>query len=204
MKPPITSTLAMLLMFNYGAGSAVAETMAAGHRATPMTFTDIDGRSANTNDYSDRVQVWTFGDYRSSGRLMEWMETAGLQAMSKHPNLRFSFLNFADVSKVPALFRPMSIEIMRHMNESAKEDLEEAYAKQGVELTPDRAKFHLTADWEGDFLKLFGIAHAKQYHCWVVHDGRVIAHLVEGSPDITSRFSAAIASIEQDRALNSH
>ena len=195
MKKSKLCALCVLLLVTFGPMGAMAESMGVGDRANPMTFTDIDGHSASTGDYNDWVQVWTFGNRKSCDRLTDWMRSSGIRAVTKRPELRFAFLNFADVSVVPALFQPMTLAIMRHINEGAKDDLREAYEKQGVELTPERARVHLTADWDGDFLKTLGIPDAEQYHCWIVHGGRVVAHLVEGTPDFASRFAEAIASL---------
>ena len=115
--------------------------------------------------------------------------------MTERPDLSFAFLNFADVSIVPELFQPMTLKIMRHINKGAKEDLRKAYEERGLELTTDRVRVHLTADWNGDFIKAFGIADAKQYHCWVIQGNRVVAHLVEGTPDIAARFADVIAGL---------
>ena len=195
MNTSIFSAFAVLLLVTLAPLGAVAGPLDTGELVDSMAFTDIEGTSASTGDYSDRVQVWTIGNRRSSGRLTEWMGSVGLRSMTDRPDLRFAFLNFADVQVVPELFQPMTLSIMRHINEGAKEDLRRAYAERGIDLTPERARIHLTADWDGDFLKAFGIADAKQYHCWIVQGGRVVAHFAEGTPDIAARFAAVIASL---------
>jgi len=195
VKQLISSTLALLFLLGFA--PRPAEAMPQGQVAAAMQFTDIHGQAASTTDYAERVQIWTVGDYGSSRRLMDWMEPAGVSAVIEHPELRFSFLNFADVTAVPSLFRGLSLEILRHIDGNAKEKLQQAYAERGVELSPDRALFHLTPDWNGDYLALFGIPNAKKYHCWIIHDGRIIEHLEEGTPDISVRFAAAITNLDK-------
>ncbi len=191
-----SGVLAVVLLFTLGHRGAVAETIGTGDPAGPMTFTDIDGHSVSMGDYADWVQVWTFGDRNSADRLTEWMGPAGVRAMTDHPELRFAFLGFADVSEVPTWLQSVSLAVMRHINDSAQANLRETYARRGVDATPARTRFHLTADWDGDYLRAFDIPDAKRYHCWIIHGGRVVAHLVEGTPDLAHRFASAIAGLD--------
>ena len=68
----------------------------------------------------------------------------------------------------------------------------ELYRERGVQRTASNATFHLTPDWDGKFLKAFGLTGADPFHCWLVYDGRIIAELPENAPDFEARFLAAI------------
>lgn len=153
-----------------------------------IIFRDIDKVEASTATYEGRVRIFSFADKESSDRLMAWINDAGIIVAQKHPDRAVAFINFADVTTVPRMFRGIVEPILRRINQNSQQKLEKTYAEKKIALDPAKTSFHLTPDWDGAYLAIFGIADAKQYKCWIEYDGNVVATLHEGMPNIVDAY----------------
>ena len=155
-----------------------------------LKFTNVQGIEVDSADYSDWVQVYTFADRHSSDGLMNWMNEAALEAMSRYPEARFAYFGFADVTTVPEMVRNLATTAIAEVDKRSHKKLMETYAQRGLVLDPERAVFHLTPDWEGLWLQTFKIDSAQVFYCWIVYQGRVVARYQGDSPGLTERYLA--------------
>ena len=154
---------------------AAATGLNVGRSMPAMQFTNIHGVEVDSSHYSDRVQIYTFADRHSSEALMDWLSESGIEAMISHPDARFAYLNFADVSEVPVMARDIASAAIALVDNRSSKKLHKSFEERGVTLSEDKAVFHLTPDWDGSFLNAFQIEHAKSFHCWIVVNGEVVA-----------------------------
>jgi hypothetical protein len=158
-----------------------------GDQAPQFDFVDIRGIKGKTEDYRSRIIVFTFADRSSNKDLTTWIEPAGLEVARRYPDIKIAYVNFADVSAVPRLLRHVVEPILRRLNERTMKRSREFYANEGIP-SEERFAFHLIPDWDGKYIKAFGITDASRYYCWVVAHDRVVARLVQGEPEIERRF----------------
>jgi len=171
----------------HGSGLYAAP-LAEGDAAPHLSFRDIDGRQGSSEEYQTRIIVYSFADRNSNKELTAWVEKAGLEVARRHPEFKIAYINFADVSAVPRLFRHVVEPILRHINEKTNKKSRDFYQRQGVNQDPERFAFHLIPDWDGEYLKVFGIKDAALYRCWIVVNDLVVATLDPSIPDIEKRF----------------
>jgi len=159
--------------------------------APSLSFQDIRGEKAATDDYKDWTIVYTFADRKSNDPLMDWMIPAGAEVQRKHPDMRIAYLNFADVKSIPRFVHPMVRPILRRIDERSDQQAHGALKAAGVRDSRDRFAFHLTPDWDGRYLETFGIADARTYRVWIVVNGRVFAAMDQSQPNVVDRFKQA-------------
>lgn len=164
--------------------SGLAAPLAIGDNTPSLTFKDINKVQASTADYQGRIRVFSFADKNSSERLMAWMNDAGLQVMQKFPDISLAYINFADVTAVPSMFKGIVESILRKINNNSQEKLDKAYREAGISLDKTKISFHLTPDWDGSYLRQFGLENAEKYYVWVEANGKIVAALPEGTPNI--------------------
>lgn len=170
------------------AQAAPAAPLSVGDQAPRFTFTDIQGKRAATHDYRDGILVFTFADRHSNDPLMDWIMRAGETVAAKHPHLKISYINFADVSSVPSFLRPIVKPVIRSRDEKVAKRTRDSYLSAGIVDFSGRFAFHLIPDWEGVYLRIFGIPDAARYRVWVVYRDRVVADLDGSHPDPEASF----------------
>lgn len=175
--------------------SDTASPLAAGDPAPVLAFTDIEGVTGHTNDYADRIVVYSFANRESSEWLTAWQQRAGVELRRRYPDLKVAFVGFADVSSVPKMLRGVVEPILRRINRSSVRDMNELYAEAGIEPRQDVQTFHLIPDWDGTYRKMFGLTHAEQWHVWLARDGRIAAALSGGDEDGGPAYLAAMAEL---------
>lgn len=194
---PITIACLCACLFPPALADEPISRLGVGDPAPRLSFVDIEGRTGQTQDYFDRIVVYSFADRKSSERLTAWMRRAGVEVLKAHPELRMAYVNFADVQAVPRAFRAVVAPILRHIDRSSQKDLAEAYEAEQIKLDPNRIAFHMIPDWDGAFLTRFGLEHAKEYHCWIAAGGRIVAAFDESTPDIHNRYVRAIEGVRK-------
>ena len=155
-----------------------------------LEFEDIHGVEASSGHYDARIQVITFADRESSDQLMAWMLKAAPEVMVRHPSLKVAYLGFADLQSVPSLFEHIVYPALKLVNARSEESMENAYRDHGITLRPESIAYHLTPDWEGQYLEKFGLQDASSFHCFVVQDGTIVAHFDNQEPNVGQRYIA--------------
>jgi hypothetical protein len=181
--------------------SASRETpLSTGDDVPKLSYVDIDGESSATDAYPGWIQVITFADRESSEPMKEWLSKAQVRAMQAHPELAVAYIGFADLSAVPGFLRGLVKPVLRKTFENSNEGLAETYRKAGVEPDPSKVAFRFTPDWDGSYLKAFGLDNAASYYCWIVSNGVVVASLDASTPDIVERYLEAFNEVASARA----
>ncbi len=168
--------------------ASFAQPLDQGDKAPHFRFKDIRGFEGNTETYREWVIVYTFADRASNKDLTAWIEDAGLEVAQRHPGLKIAYVNFADVSAVPGFLHYVVEPILRRLYERTVRRSREFYESKGIPYDQDRFAFHLIPDWDGMYLKAFGIKDASRYHCWIVAKDRVAASLSQGQPHIEKSY----------------
>ncbi len=176
------------IALNAGIATATTNGPTVGQAVPEFEFEDIVGTQAKSQDYGDRIRVYTYADKDSSERLTAWMDEAGKTVLQRYPAARIAHINFADVRAVPRMFRGIVEPILRRINRNAMEDLSESYAERGLELSDDNISFHLIPDWSGAYANLFGLDGGERFIAWIESQGQIHAVLPEGTPEIESEY----------------
>ncbi len=180
----------VFLFGSYIVKADVSQQLAVGNKVADIEFKDINKQHGNTAQYKNRIRVYTFAGRESSDRLMAWMNNANLDLYKKYPNIEIAYINFADVSSVPRLFRRIVEPILRKINKNADAKMKKMYSEAGINVDPQKTKFHLIPDWDGLYLEKFGISSADNYYCWIENKGVVVAALHEPTAQIASKYLA--------------
>ena len=167
-----------------------------GDAVPTVSFTDIDGVAASVSRYDGWVQVFTFADRESSDRMVQWLNDAGIEVARKFPAQQIAYIGFADMRIVPRLLQGVALPLLRQVNKRSMSQMDGVYEKAGVKRDKSRIAFHLTPDWDGTFLKAFGLSDAVQWKCWIAAGGRIIAALDESTPEVAKRYVAAFEEAE--------
>ncbi len=193
-KPPRTNGLSWILvammMASFGASSHAhaRKPLQTGQSFPHFAFTDVDGKKANTQDFTKRIMIISVAGRNSSDRFMKWMRVAGLDALRKRPHLKFAYISIADVTSVPRLFKGVAQRAVRYINRSSNRELLQFYKENRLVPRNGAIVSHLIPDWDGQLMAKFGIKNADKYQCWIVVDGRVVAALPEGTDRIVQRY----------------
>ena len=166
-----------------------------GERVSNIIFTDIEGHQANLDQYADRIIILSVADRTSAQRLQEWMGPANLSLFKDKPDLRIAYVNIADVTGVPSLFRGFVRRVIKSLSRSAQKRLVESYQEHNIDLNEQQQVLHLIPDWKGYYLDYLGLDGAEEYACWVIHQGVVIASFTERTPNIKNQYVSVLKSL---------
>ncbi len=168
--------------------SILAAPLVAGDPAPSLSFVDIEGRPGATSQFDDWVIVYSFAGRESSDRVMNWQRDVGLTIAKRYPDLKVAYINFADLTIVPNLFRKVVTPLLKHMNQGAMEELLESYDEQGIQLNRARTDFYLVPDWSGEYLRVFRIPDTDKFHVWLAAGGKIRGYFVEGEEGLSEHY----------------
>ena len=145
-----------------------------------VAFQDIDGSQSSTGKLRNRIQVVSFANQQNATKLRGWLREAGLKVARDYPELDVVHVGFADVSGTPKMLQRMVKPLLRTINDISKLELESAYGHSDV--------LHLAPDWDGGYMKQFGLKRSEKYTCWVVARGTIVASFEEDTPRLEEKF----------------
>ena len=154
--------------------------LAVGDAVPDVAFEDIDGSRSSIGKLRDKIQVVTFANQKNVPKLRSWLREAGLRVAREYPKLDVVHVGFADVSGTPKLLQRMVKPLLRTINDISKDELETAYGHRDV--------LHLTPDWDGGYMKQFGLKRSEKYTCWVVAQGTIVGSFDDDTPRIADKF----------------
>ena len=172
-----------------------------GDRLPELTFTDILGVDSGAKQYPDHIQIVSFATQKSSEHLMEWMSGLTKRVSATYPKAALVYFSFADLTEVPAFFRPIARPILENMIGSEIEPLRQRFvaepSSQGLPA-PRPPEFHLVPDWDGSYLEKFGYEELEGYHCYVAYKGKILGHFMPDTPNKDEDFIGLFAKLQKD------
>ena len=168
--------------------------LSVGDDVPDVSFEDIDGTKSSTGQLVDKIQVVSFANQQNATKLRGWLREAGLKVARDYPDLDVVHLGFADVSGTPKMLKRMVAPLLRTINDISKTELEEAYGHDDV--------LYLAPDWDGSYMKQFGLRRSEKYTCWVVSHGKIIASFEQDAPHLAERFHSVFKDIAHRSSPN--
>lgn len=164
--------------------------LAVGSPVPALEWEDINGKTGNNAELAGWVVVYSFADRDSSDALMDWQDAANLEIRRRYRDVRIANVSFADTTEVPRMFRGVAEPIIRAINSRAMRRMKEGYKDAGIKLDEETWRFFLIPDWNGKYLKAFGLKNAEKFHLFIAVDGKIAAHFDADTPDIAAKFVA--------------
>ena len=200
MIHPLRSTcltlISALILISSISSQAEAAPLSVGARLSHFSFESLDERTRHTRTLRDKVWVVSVSDKDSSERLQSWLSGANIALLKRRLGLKIAYLNIADVTIIPGIFKGFVRGLMRDASEESREKMRARLRRDSI---PEGTLFrwaHLIPDWEGDHLTRLGVEDGERFHCWIVYQGRVIASLPEGDPKLTLRYLSAMEKLK--------
>lgn len=145
-----------------------------GDAAPSFRFIDINDQEKSADDYQDYIIVYSFAALPSREEAVEVMEKGGIEIAKLYPDLFVVYIGFLDVHRVPRAARWIVNPIIKRVVRNANKKSVETRKKFGIPDDHNSGMFHIVIDWTTEYLQLFGLEHAREFHCYVVKNGKIV------------------------------
>lgn len=161
-----------------------------GEPVPTFEFEDIRGERGASGEYNGGIVVYTFADWRSYGDMVEVLEKAGLRIMQEYPRLKVDYIGIPDLHAVPRVLRGLVKPVLKAIVNRAVRDTQKTYRKMNLPFSEITTSFSIVPDWTGEYMKIFGLETARDFHCFVTEHKRVIGVVSASTPDAVRAFTA--------------